>query len=235
MNWPSKIINDINSILLPSVCFGCNVQLSRGEHLLCTVCRHDLPLTDYNFTDENPVDRMFYGRVPIEKAVSFLLFSDIGIVKNMLHYLKYKNQEVVGEFIGDWFGHQIAKRNDLEVDLVVPVPLHYKKQRKRGYNQVDVFGKRLAQHLNTDFRDDILIKSRNTRTQTKKNRFDRWMNNQGIFALKEHPHPTEKRVLLVDDVITTGATIEACAKTLLQLPEVKLYVATMAVVPLNRS
>lgn len=235
MNWPSKIINDINSILLPSVCFGCNAQLSGGEHLLCTVCRHDLPLTDYNFTEENPVDRIFFGRVPIEKAVSFLVFSDIGIVKNLLHYLKYKNQETVGNLIGDWMGNQIKQNEKLKVDLVIPVPLHPKKQKKRGYNQVDAFGKKLAQHLNADFRNDILVKTRNTRTQTKKNRFARWKNSQDLFVLKNTEETANKKLLLVDDVITTGATIEACATALLQLSNVKIYVATMAVVPLNRS
>jgi ComF family protein len=235
MNWPSKIINDINSILLPPVCFGCNAQLSGGEHLLCTVCRHDLPLTDYNFNEENPVDRIFFGRVPIQKAASFLLFSDIGMVKNLLHYLKYKNQETVGDFIGDWFGHQITQNGNLEIDFVIPVPLHPKKQKKRGYNQVTLFGKKLAQHLNSNFRDDVLIKTRNTRTQTKKSRLARWVNSQELFVVNNHSQLNNKNILLVDDVITTGATIEACATALRKIPEVKIYVATMAVVPLNRS
>jgi len=235
MNWPSKIINDINSILLPSVCFGCNAQLSRGEHLLCTICRHDLPLTDYNFIEENPVDRIFYGRVPIQKAASFLLFSDIGMVKNLLHYLKYRNQEIVGNFIGDWFGHQITENGNLDIDFVIPVPLHPKKLKKRGYNQVTLFGQKLAQHLDSNFRDDILVKTRNTRTQTKKTRFARWLNSQELFMVENHQQLNGKRILLVDDVITTGATIEACAAALLKIPEVEIYVATMAVVPLNRS
>ena len=138
----AKIINEINNILLPPVCFGCNARLSGGENVLCTVCRHDLPLTDYTFTEENPIDRLFYGRVPIEKAAAFLLFSDIGRVKNLLHHLKYRNQETIGAFLGDWFGGQIATGNSPEIDLVVPVPLHPKKQRKRGYNQVALFAKR---------------------------------------------------------------------------------------------
>ena len=235
MNWPSKIINDINSILLPPVCFGCNARLSRGEHLLCTVCRHDLPLTDYDFSNENPVDRIFYGRVPIEKAASFLLFSKVGMVKNLLHYLKYKNQESIGDRIGDWFGQQIAQKGNLDIDFVIPVPLHPKKLKKRGYNQVDAFGRKLAHHLNADFRNDILVKTRNTRTQTKKGRFARWTNSQDLFVLNNTNGTATKKLLLVDDVITTGATIEACVSALLRLSNVKIYVATMAVVPLNRS
>ncbi|MEM1259576.1 MAG: ComF family protein [Bacteroidota bacterium] len=231
MNWPSKIINDINSILLPPMCFGCTAQLSGGEHLLCTVCRHDLPLTDYNFNQENAVDRIFYGRVRIEKAASFLYYSKQGIVKNLLHYLKYKNQQNVGEFIGDWFGAKIANEDSLNVDIVVPVPLHPKRLKKRGYNQVELFGKKLSAHLKAEFRDDILIKTENAKTQTKKNRLARWKNSQDLFVIKHSKGTDDKNLLLVDDVITTGATIEACATALLQIPNAKIYVATMAVVP----
>ena len=231
MNWPSKIINDINSILLPSVCFGCNVQLSGGEYLLCTVCRHDLPLTDHNFTEENAVDRIFYGRVPVEKAASFLYFSKQGVVKNLLHYLKYKNQQNVGEFIGEWFGAKMASEDVLHIDVVIPVPLHTKKLKKRGYNQVELFGRKLSSHLKAKYRDDVLVKTQNTKTQTKKSRLARWKNNQDLFVIKNSKGIADKNLLLVDDVITTGATIEACATTLLQIPNVKIYVATMAVVP----
>jgi len=231
MNWPSKIINDINSILLPPLCFGCNAQLSRGEYLLCTVCRHDLPLTDHNFREENAVDRIFYGRVPIIKAASFLYFSDKSMVKNLLHYLKYKNQEKIGDFLGDWFGREIVMHQPPKIDVVLPVPLHPKKLKKRGYNQVERFGKQLSAHLQAQYLDSVLIKTQNTKTQTKKNRLARWKNNQRLFELKNPETIHNKTVLLVDDVITTGATIEACANTLLQIPKVKLYVATMAVVP----
>lgn len=231
MNWASNIINDINSILLPTVCFGCTAQLSRGEHLLCTVCRHDLPLTDHNFTEENMVDRIFYGRVPIEKAASFLFFSDQGIVKNLLHFLKYKNQEAVGDFLGDWFGSQMAQSDKLDIDFVIPVPLHPKKLKKRGYNQVEKFGRQLAKHLGANYRDDVLIKTQNTKTQTKKNRFARWKNNQDLYVVGNFEGMAHKTLLLTDDVITTGATIEACATALKHIPNIKIYVATMAVVP----
>ena len=231
MNWPSKIINDINSILLPPTCFGCTAQLSGGEYLLCTVCRHDLPLTDHNFAQENAVDRIFYGRVPIEKAASFLYFSKQGIVKNMLHFLKYKNQQQLGEFIGNWFGTSIAQDQQLSIDFVIPVPLHPKKLRQRGYNQVELFGKQLAFHLNATFKNDCLIKTQNTKTQTKKNRLARGKNNLDLFILRHSKELDNKNILLVDDVITTGATIEACATTLLKAQNTKIYVATMAVVP----
>ena len=213
------------------MCFGCTAQLSGGEHLLCTVCRHDLPLTDYNFSEENAVDRIFYGRVRIEKAASFLFFSKQGIVKNLLHYLKYKGQQNVGQFVGDWFGTKIAQENVLKIDAVIPVPLHPKKLKKRGYNQVELFGKQLSSHLNAEFREDVLIKTENTKTQTKKNRLARWKNSKDLFVVNHSKGMGNKNFLLVDDVITTGATIEACATALLQIPNAKIYVATIAVVP----
>ena len=213
------------------MCFGCTAQLSGGEYLLCTVCRHDLPLTDYDFSKENAVDRIFYGRVRIEKAASFLYFSKQGIVKNLLHYLKYKNQQDIGGFIGDWFGTKIANEGCPKIDIVIPVPLHPKKIKKRGYNQVELFGKKMATHLNAAYRDDILIKTQNTKTQTKKNRLARWKNSQDLFIVNSLEGMGNKNLLLVDDVITTGATIEACATALLQIPNAKIYVATIAVVP----
>ena len=199
---------------------------------MCTVCRHDLPLTDYNFSEENPVDRTFYGRIRIKKASSFLFFSKYGVVKNLLHNLKYKNQESIGLFLGDWYGNILSKDNALKpIDVVIPVPLHPKKLRKRGYNQVDDFAKRIAHHLNTSFSNQMLIKTANTRTQTKKDRLFRWQNAQDLYEPLNIELLKNKTVLLVDDVITTGATIEACAKALQKANGITIYVATMAFVP----
>ena len=123
----AKIINEINNILLPRVCFGCNAQLFRGEHVLCAVCRHDVPLTDHNYLEENAVDRIFYGRTPIKKAASFVFFSKNGLVKNLLHWLKYRNQEQIGGFLGDWCGNLLKESGKLkDIDVVVRVRLHPK-------------------------------------------------------------------------------------------------------------
>lgn len=217
---------------MPPVCFGCSAQLSGGEELLCTVCRHDLPLTDYNYTDENPVDRVFYGRTPIKKAVSFLFFSKYGVVKNLIHHLKYKNHKVIGDFLGDWFGSLLKGDQGLTgIDLVIPVPLHPKKMQKRGYNQVDGFAKQIALHLEATFSNNLLRKTANTRTQTKKDRLFRWQSSQDLYEPTDLSVLKNKTILLVDDVITTGATIEACAKALQKANGITIYVATMAFVP----
>lgn len=228
----SKILNDINTILVPVVCFGCNTHLVKGERLLCTVCRNSLPLTEYNFIDENPIDRIFYGRINVKKASSLLFFVENGIVKNLIHHLKYKNQEEIGSFLGDWYGMMLNENKELtDIDYVVPVPLHKRKLRNRGYNQVTLFGKRLAHYLNAEFKDNLLIKTSNTKTQTKKNRVYRWQNNQELYMLSDTTILQGKNVLLVDDVLTTGATLEACSMALHETKNVTIYIATMAVVP----
>jgi len=228
----TKIINAINTILLPPSCFGCNVHLIRGEELLCTTCRYELPLTDHSFGIENQVDRLFYGRVPIKKACSFLYYTTNGIAKNLLHHLKYKNQEVIGDFFGDWYGSILAEDKALEqIDYVIPVPLHPKKLKLRGYNQVARFGKKLALHLDALFLEDGLVKTSNTKTQTQKSRLLRWQSQQQLFLVKEPEKLIKKRILLVDDIVTTGATLEVCSQTLLEIKGVEIFIATMATVP----
>ncbi|WP_342039456.1 ComF family protein [Cellulophaga fucicola] len=225
----SNILNHINKILMPLGCFGCNTPLLLGERLICTVCRNQLPLTEYNFTDENPVDRIFYGRIDIKKVNSFLFFTKNGIVKNIIHHLKYKNQEQIGAFFGQWYAQSIKER--LDIDIVAPVPLHKRKLTKRGYNQVSLFGKELALHLDATYKEDTLFKTVNTRTLTKRNRFSRWKANQDLYKVLDEDSIAGKTILLVDDVITTGATIEACAIALKKAKGVTIYVATIAVVP----
>ena len=231
----SNILNDINSILLPNVCFGCNAHLYRGEQLLCTVCRNDLPFTEYTFNVENAVDRIFFGRTAVKKASSFLFYRKNNKVQHLIHHLKYKNQEQIGTFLGNWYGQVLKKDNGLvnKIDLVVPVPLHPKKLKKRGYNQVAEFAKRLAYHLNAEYSDALLLKTSNNKTQTIKGRLGRWQENKSLFALSSIAPFENKNILLVDDVITTGATMEMCAETLHQIPGINIYIASMAVVPLN--
>ena len=228
----SNILNDINTIMMPSLCFGCNVRLYRGEQHLCTVCRNQLPLTEYNYSEENAVDRIFYGRIRIEKAASLLFYEEEGIVKNLIHYLKYKNQEPIGIFLGDWFGERLKYEGALHrIDVVIPVPLHRIKLRKRGYNQVAGFAQRIAYHLEAEYKESVLIKTANTKTQTKKNRFYRWSGTRELYTLRDAAAITNKKILLVDDVITTGATLEACARALKQAAGAEIFIATMAVVP----
>ncbi len=213
------------------MCFGCNARLNRGEKHLCTICRNQIPLTEFTFNEENAIDRIFYGIINVKKASSFLLFTEIGIVKNLIHNLKYKNQKQIGSFIGDWYGQILVENNYLkDIDYIIPVPLHPKKKRKRGYNQVSLFGENLAKHLNTTFLEGVLIKTANTKTQTKKGRINRWQSPKKLYELTDTSILENKNVLLIDDVITTGATMEICAKALQKTRNITIYVCSMAVV-----
>lgn len=231
----TNILNAINNILLPRVCFGCNAHLSRGEEHLCTVCRNDLPLTEYNFNAENPIDRIFFGRIDVKKASSFLFFRENSIVQRLIHHLKYRNQPQIGDFLGDWYGQVLQEDDSLveTIDYVIPVPLHRTKLRQRGYNQVSRFAERLAYHLQAETIENLLKKTSNTKTQTKKGRIGRWQRHEALYILENATLLEHKNILLVDDVITTGATMEICAETLLQIPGISIYITSMAVVPLT--
>ncbi|WP_430905980.1 ComF family protein [Maribacter sp. 2-571] len=193
-----------------------------------------MPFTEYTFNAENPVDRIFYGRIAIKKAASFLFYRQNGIVQRLIHQLKYKNHPEISAFLGDWYG-QLLRRDeglDQHIDMVIPVPLHRKKQRARGYNQVSGFAQRLAKHLDAEYHDALLVKTANTKTQTTKGRIGRWLTNKALYTVTQKMPLKNKRILLVDDVITTGATMETCARTLTEIPGTTVYIASMAVVPL---
>jgi ComF family protein len=179
--------------------------------------------------DDNPIMKIFYGRIPLKSATSFLFFEKGSIVQQIMHYLKYKNQESISTFLGDWMGQELKEEKAYtSVDVVVPVPLHKKKLRKRGYNQVAGFGKQLAKHLDAVYIDDLLIKSTKTKTQTFKDRVTRWYQNKHLFQVTNTSMLQNKHILLVDDIITTGATIEACATALNSIPGITISVASMA-------
>ena len=223
------ILNHLINVLFPKVCFGCLNILSDNEHLICTSCRHDLPLTNYHINNINTLKKVFYGRVNIENATALLLFEKKGIVQQLLYQLKYKGQENIGAFFGKWLGHELAAiKNYQTIDIVIPVPLHKRKQRKRGFNQAAKFGIEIAEALGVVYRDNVLIKITNTETQVFKNRMARWQQNTTTFTLENSALIANKHILLVDDIITTGATVESCVNVLNLAENIKVSVASMA-------
>ncbi|GAA4280600.1 ComF family protein [Gaetbulibacter aestuarii] len=200
------------------------------EDSICVDCRHALPVTNFHF-DKNPaLKKVLFGRANIEQGTALFRFEKKGPVQHLIHELKYKGHQGIGEVLGDWLGGELATLPEWQaIDMIIPVPIHKKKLRERGFNQVTKFGKRIAFSLNAEYREDLLIKVIHTKTQTKKNRSERFNNNPELYKLV-HPELLEnKHVLIVDDLITTGATLEGCICVLNQAKNLKISIATMAI------
>ncbi len=224
-----RLLKDLFYIFYPKLCAVCEEHLVENETTICTLCRHDLPLTNFQNFKQNIVSETFYGRFLIENAFSLFFFRKKGIAKKLIHDLKYKGNEEIGIFFGNWLG-EFFKENQIfkEVDYIIPVPLHPKKLRERGYNQVTKFGKTLSKHLNIPFLESYLVRISSTKTQTLKARFERFNNIDTKFILKNPEIFQDKHILLIDDVITTGATLEACAKEFSKSKDCKISILTMA-------
>lgn len=224
-----KLITDLLYIFYPNICANCNEQLLQKEKVLCTHCRHDLPFTNFLSYTNNKVCNLFYGKITIEKAYSLFFFRKEGITKNLIHNLKYKGNEEVGVFFGNWLGELLAANKEFStVDYIVPVPIHIKRKKTRGYNQVTKFGNCLSKHLNIPFIETILKRQSSAKTQTLKSRFERFNDLETKFLLTDTAIFNKKHVLLIDDVITTGATLEACSLELLKTDTIKISILTMA-------
>lgn len=212
----SKIFNDFVSLIYPNYCLACQGSLFSGEHLFCTKCLLELPRTDYHLDLNNIFYRKMAGRVPVKYVMAYLKFYKGNIVQGILHSLKYKNHPEIGVALGRVYGQLIASSYIDKFDIIVSVPLHKTRKRKRGYNQSEEFGKGLAEVLRIPCVDDVAVRKVKTETQTKKTKLKRWHNVSEVFEIVKPDQIINKRVLLVDDVITTGATLEACARALIE-------------------
>ena len=217
--------------LFPKTCFGCFKVLVPGEIILCTYCRHELPLTNYHYGLENKMDQAFYGRVVFKKASALFYYNSEGILKHCFQFLKYRKQEQLGAFFGAWHG-RVLKLDPAfpSIDMVVPVPIHDQKKKKRGYNQLSLYGKTLAGIIGVPFNEKNLIKTANTKTQTKKNRGLRANTSVALYLLKDPLQFSHKKILLIDDIMTTGATLTSCVHAFKDCPDIDIYFATIAVV-----
>tara|TARA_B110000046_G_scaffold123536_1_gene130023 strand:- start:7129 stop:7815 length:687 start_codon:yes stop_codon:yes gene_type:complete len=224
-----RLLKDLFYLFYPKTCAVCEQKLVENETTICTHCRHDLPLTNFKDFKQNKVSETFYGRILIEKAFSLLVFRKEGITKKLIHDLKYKGNEEVGSFFGNWLGTILKENQEFKnVDYIIPVPLHPEKLKERGYNQVTKFGETLSNHLNIPFLENYLVRTSSTKTQTFKARFERFNNIETKFLLESPDFFDNKHILLIDDVITTGATLEACAKEFMKSKDCKISILTMA-------
>lgn len=224
-----RLAGDFLNLLFPALCNACCKSLFHGETLICTKCAYDLPYTDFQQYAENPVAKQFWGRIPVHAAMSMLYFDKGNKVQQLIHHLKYKDQTQLGILLGNKLGERIKNSPYYTgITTIVPVPLHPKRQRSRGYNQSKFIADGIAEVLKIPVDDQLLKRARATSTQTKKNRFNRFLNMQTVFVVKNPESLTQQHILLVDDVMTTGATLEACGLELLKHGTTKLSIVTLA-------
>lgn len=224
-----QLAHDFSSLFFPAYCGGCSTPLQRGERAICTTCLMRLPRTRIHDLAENRVEKLFWGRADVITATAFLHMPRKGITHHLIHDLKYRGNQEVGELLGAAFGNELVQSQRMSTfDLIIPVPLHPRKERMRGYNQCDPICRGLSQTLGVPWSRTHLIRRAFTESQTRKSRFDRWKNTESIFHINDADFLTQKHILLVDDVITTGATFEACAKALAAIPGIGISVAALA-------
>jgi ComF family protein len=217
------------AVLYPEVCLHCSQVLSPDEPWLCTYCRTQLPLTPDILEESELLKKRFVLERDPEQVFSFLRFHKQGIAQSILHTLKYKGKQEIGLVLGHWFGTYLMEQNVWPgADLILPVPLHASKQARRGYNQSYQIAKGLSQVFNTPAHEDLLVRRKASETQTRKNRLERWHNVEDIFAVTDHAAIRGQSILLVDDVLTTGATLEASMQPLYEAGAQKISAAVLA-------
>ena len=224
-----KLLKSLLNLLFPRVCAACGTLLLEGEDTVCTTCRFLLPKTGYEMHPDNPLAQMFYGQMPFNAVMAEFFFSKTGKVQHLIHGLKYHGCRENGIFLGQEIGKSLLKAPNYQgIDFIIPVPLHPKKEKIRGYNQSHVIAEGISEIMNVPIAEKRLERSVFTATQTKKSRDERWENVKDIFELKNAEKLRNRHVLLVDDVLTTGATLMSAGKALMRVEGIKISVATVA-------
>ncbi|MEM0940840.1 MAG: phosphoribosyltransferase family protein [Bacteroidota bacterium] len=218
------MISDFISLVFPRTCINCNISLISKEEIICTSCKLDLPVTNDHLHPQNDLFQKFAFEPKVKSASSFIYFYQRGITQKLLHHLKYQKKKEIGFLLGTWFAHNL---NHLAIDLILPVPLHSQKQRKRGYNQSEFFARGIAEILALEVLEDGVTRATSTTTQTKKSKLKRWADMENVYS-KASDEVRNKRLLVVDDVITTGATIGMLCNRLVEAQAKEIHIAAIA-------
>lgn len=227
-----KIAQDFIGLFYPNLCEACGSTLVSNEQVLCTGCRYEIPKTNFWKADDNVVAQSFWGRVKIEKACAYFYFNKGSSYRKLIHKLKYNGQQKIGITLGRHFAQELKNNNWCNtIDILVPVPLHAKKLRKRGYNQSACIAQGIAEITGIKISTNNLIKQSHTESQTTKTRLERWENVAEVFTVLNPEFFEGKHILLIDDTMTTGATLEACAQALMAQCNCKISIATLAYAP----
>lgn len=225
-NW----IHSFLDLILPSCCIVCGCSLSQSEKYICTACNIEIPRTNYHLLPDNPVEKFFWGSIPIERASSFFFYYRGSKFKHILYDLKYKGEKGIGVVMGEIVAAELLHSGFFQnIDLIIPVPLHKNKEKKRKYNQSERFAAGLSMVTGIPVDPALILRIEDTDTQTRKSVFSRWENVEGIFTVNQSEKVSARHILLVDDVLTTGSTITACAKALHYIENLKVSVLTLAI------
>ncbi len=224
----SKYLGSLIALVYPKLCIVCESTLYGNEELICTHCRHSLPETNFHKSPGNPVEQLFWGRLPIAHATALLYFDKGSSYRQLIHQLKYQGRKDAGQYLGRLLGSALTNSTFAPIDCILPIPLHKAKIRRRGFNQSQVIAEGIAEVLGIKVLRDVLHRKIYTQTQTRRKRYDRWKNVEGIFECYRPEKIENKHVLLVDDVITTGSTMEAAGTALCEGNNLKLSVASAA-------
>lgn len=225
-----KSATDILSIMYPSVCSGCGNRLSLQENCICIFCLNSLPKTQFHLLPANKMEMHFWGRLKVEAAAAYCYFQKGGKIQHLIHQLKYKRKTELGSIIGNLFGQDLKTVFAFQhCDMIIPIPLHWRKQKLRGYNQCDFFADGLSESLGMVSVTSAVARNEMNESQTRKNRLQRWQNVENIFSVVDPKIIQNKNILLVDDVMTTGSTLEACGSALLKNGAHSICIATMAI------
>jgi ComF family protein len=229
-----KLLNNVKEALLhlvfPHVCAGCGTDVLDTDQPLCLRCLDALPQTHFHRYSNNPVEKLFWGRLPLVAASASYYFTKASLMQRLMHQFKYKGQRELGLYLGEQMGNSFMQTNRFSsVDALIPLPLFMVKERARGYNQAAVLCEGIAAVFQKPVFAQNVIRTAHTESQTQKNRIDRWQNIEGHFNVTDPERLAGKHLLLVDDVVTTGATLEACGRALLNVADVRLSVATLCI------
>lgn len=224
-----EIKDAVLHLLFPHICTGCGSDILHEESVLCMRCIDAMPETNFELHSNNPVEKTFWGRLPLAGATAQFYFTKESLMQHLMHQFKYKHNKDLGLQFGRIMGEQLKKSGRFEVDALIPLPLFPAKEKRRGYNQATVLCEGIAEAMKIPVLDKIISRPQHTETQTKKGRIERWKNMEGKFILADADAIKNKHLLLVDDVVTTGATLEACGNELLKAENVRLSLATLCI------
>jgi len=223
------LVKSLLHLLFPYTCCGCGTDLIAENMLFCIYCQASMPLTRFEYFPSNPIEKIFWGRAGIEAASAHLYFTSGSTVQHSLHLLKYKSKKEIGIYFGQRMGESLIHSCRFsQCEIIIPMPLFAAREKKRGYNQATLIAIGLSQELKIPVIEDAIIRVKKTETQTHKSRIERWKNMESTFEIRNPQKIYGKHILLVDDVITTGASLEACARVLLSIPGARISIACLA-------